>query len=590
MAGQDTHFEVFLKKSKLASWTLVEARPKREDALALGEQLKKMNPSGSIRVTREDYDDTTRAFRSIAIFESGPEKYSDPKDKKGEAKIPCVTPADLAGPAARETTRRVLGPWLERHQICPMELLYRPDMVEKLDSSDTDLQHAIQKIAVARAQNSDASVHAYVRLLTDLVQRAIDQARREAQRKAKTPKAASFSQLAEKIVGEGSPEKRLRTAIADEISDCTSMTAKATKLLDMLDDLPEDPEARVFASRQADAFLAEVLSFDRALRGLLGEPRDGGEEIVRLTTIYEGKADAEDLARAPETARRLARKFKAKGLPATQAEVAARILTALRSPKRLKPNSVMDEIKLARSLAMRLIASSGPDLHPDSLVEAFTHRSARLLSPDAIDEALKNSASPHEEIMRLLAMEDNLVGEMNKQKLASYVRTKLRANSAESWYSRGPGQPLERLSKLSQLQARTLAGTFPQADKTETAQAFDELGLKVLESTKIVERIASSGQPALARVSALLKLAAQNVLPQGRCLQDAHARAMRLLASPEGRQEAAGPDGAARLGEIQRLLVQIAPQMEEAEAAAQEIGNEDASAGASQVPVTGTGG
>ena len=100
MAGQDTHFEVFLKKSKLASWTLVEARPKREDALALGEQLKKMNPSGSIRVTREDYDDTTRAFRSIAIFESGPEKYSDPKDKKGEAKIPCVTPArprSLAG-------------------------------------------------------------------------------------------------------------------------------------------------------------------------------------------------------------------------------------------------------------------------------------------------------------------------------------------------------------------------------------------------------------------------------------------------------------------------------------------------------------
>ena len=36
MAGKDTHHEVFVKKHKKASWTLVEAIVDRNDAMALG--------------------------------------------------------------------------------------------------------------------------------------------------------------------------------------------------------------------------------------------------------------------------------------------------------------------------------------------------------------------------------------------------------------------------------------------------------------------------------------------------------------------------------------------------------------------------
>lgn len=563
MASSDTHFEVFFKKHAKASWSLTEAREEREDALAIAEQLKTLHPSASVRVTREDYDDASRTFRSIPIFEAGPERFREVKEKTGEAKLPCLTPADLAGPAARETTRRVLGPWLERQQICPMELLYRPDMIEKLDSSDNDLQHAIQKIAVARASNSDASVHAYVRLLTELVQRGIDQARREAGLSAKLPRSGSFAELAGKIVSEGSPEKRLRTAIAHEIADFSDMARKADRLLDMLDDLPADPEAARVAESQADAFLAELLSFDRALRAFIGAPKDPGEEVVRLTAIYEGQPESRDLAGVTNGARRLAQKFKARRLAATHTEIAARILSALQSPKRFKPDSVMEEIALARALAMRLIAASGPNLHPDALVEAFTHRSARLLAPDAVEEALSEAASPAEELNRLLVMEDNLVGDMNKKKLASYVRAKLKANSCEAWFCRGPGQPLERLAQLTRLQTRALKGTFAQADKDEMAEAFDALGLKVLEATRILDRIATSSQPVLNRCGALLKLAAQGVLPQGRCMADAQSRTMRLLASEMGRKEAQAPEANAKLEEIQTLLAELAPDSEE---------------------------
>lgn len=175
------------------------------------------------------------------------------------------------------------------------------------------------------------------------------------------------------------------------------------------------------------------------MRGMVGQTEDLGEEIERLTAVYEGNPDGADLLDAPETARRLAEKFAGKALPSTHIEIAKRILDALRAPKRFRPASVMKEIELARKLAQRLIVASGPNLHPDLLVDAFTHRSAKLLAPDAVEEALANSKDIAEQIERLYKMEDNLVGEQNKAKLAAYIRGKLKSTQSESYFVRGSG-------------------------------------------------------------------------------------------------------------------------------------------------------
>lgn len=558
MVGKDTHFEVFLKKHKKASWTLVDARHGRQDALDLARDLAKQNPKGSIRVQRETWVAADSAFRSIVVFESGPERFEDPADKTAEASLPCRSPDDLFGPAARETVRRVLSGWLERRQVTPLELLSRPDLIEELDGSDTDLQHAIQKVAVARAQHSDASVHAYVRLLSDLVEKGVSQARRDAKSAAKPPRASGFADMAEQILAEGAPEKRLRRAIADSLSEARDFGAKTALLLDMHDDLPADPEARAFASKQADAFLAEFLTFENAVRSVIGPSADLGDEVRRLTGIYEGAPGSDDLARAPEVARRLAKKFKDRELPTAHDEIANRILAALRSPKRFKPDSVMAEIELSRGLAQRLIVASGPNLHPDALVEAFTHRSARILSPEAVDDALAGATDPADQIERLFKMETNIVGDQNKTKLAAYLRGKLKSTQTEGHFVRGPGQPFERLSRLAALQMRALKGHFPEGDKAELSAAFDDLGLKILDETKILSRVASPERPPLEQASALLKLAASGVLPLGRCRQDAQARAMRVLSSEAGRAEAVKPENRAALNDIQAALARLA--------------------------------
>lgn len=559
MARKDVHFEVFLKKHKKTSWTLIEAIDEREDALALANKLKMRHPKGSVRVERDQWIPEENAFRGGIIFEAGPERFAEPKEKTGEASIPCLTPDDLSGAAARETLRRVLSGWLERKQVAPLELLNRPDLIEELDGSDTDLQQAVQKVAIARAQSSDASVHAYVRLINDLVEKGVSQASREAKAAKKPPSAKGFAELSEKILAEGSPEKRLRRAIAERLCDAGDFGAKTGMLLDFHDDLPSTPDAREFAARETDSFLAEILSFEGAMRSLLGKTGDLGEEVERLTAVYEGSPDGPDLQDAPHTARRLAEKFAGKSLPNAQTEVAKRILGALRAPKRFRPESVMKEIELARRLAQRLIVASGPNLHPDSLVEAFTDRSSRLLAPDAVEEALANSADPAEQIERLYRMEDNLVGEQNKTKLAGYIRAKLKSTAAESFFVRGGGRPLERLSRLASLQQRGLKGAFCEEDKAELAEAFDQVGLIILDESKILTRLTQSSQPPLEQARALLKLAAGGVLPTGRCSQDAQARAMRLLSGEMARSAAVLPDNRSTVTEIQSLLIALKP-------------------------------
>lgn len=558
MAHEDVHYEVFLKKNVKASWTLVEALKDRNAALALANKLHANHSSGSVRVVREVWDADSSGFRGGAIFEVGPEKFSG-DDKPAEATIPCLTPDDLSGPAARDTVRRALSGWLERSQVCPMELLNRPDLIEELDGSDTDLQHAIQKVAIARAQNSDASVHAYVRLITELVQRGVEQSRKEAKAGGKPPRGKSFSESAALIASKTTSEKQMRRLIADELSQAYDMGEKVRRLLDMHDDLPQGEEARGLAAKQTDAFIAEILSFDSALRRVLGDTVDLGDEVLRLTGIYEGAPDSPDLDRAPETARRLAGQIKSASLPAAHSELAQQILEKLRAPKRFRPRSVMAEIELARKLAQRLIVSAGENLNPEALVDAFTHRSARLLQPDAIEEALSGAHTPVDQIERLFAMEDHLVGEENKKKLAGYIRAKVTANTTVSYFVRGAGSPLERLSRVTSLQARANKGGFPKSDKKELVDAFDTLGLAILDATKVMDRVAGSQAPVLDRAAALLKLSTTGVLPEGRCRTDAQLRAVRMMESDEARVAAASPGGEAKMLAVQQLFAQLAP-------------------------------
>src|SRR5690606_32721957 len=94
--------------------------------------------------------------------------------RSGRDLPPCAAPTDLYTPMAREVIGRVLETWLARHRATPYERLHRPDLVELLEASGVELQHAIQKVAVPESQATGQPVHEVVRHYQRLTDRACE--------------------------------------------------------------------------------------------------------------------------------------------------------------------------------------------------------------------------------------------------------------------------------------------------------------------------------------------------------------------------------------------------------------------------------
>ena len=150
MDGYSVHFEVYVRKIAGAPWTLHLATEDRAGAVDTGHALMKEGRVAAVKVTKETLDEETREYRAVVILKLGAADTAAKSTPQGEAQPLCVTPQDLYTMHARERIGRLLEAWLERNNATPFELLHRPDLVEKLEASGTDLQHAIQKIADPR--------------------------------------------------------------------------------------------------------------------------------------------------------------------------------------------------------------------------------------------------------------------------------------------------------------------------------------------------------------------------------------------------------------------------------------------------------
>ena len=80
----------------------------------------------------------------------------------------------------------------------------------------------------------------------------------------------------------------------------------------------------------------------------------------------------------------------------------------------------------------------------------------------------------------------------------------------------------------------------------------------MLETTGLIDQVANSDRPALDRVTSLLKLAATGVLPVGECVGAAQSRAMKLLRSEAGLDEARADGERVKLAEIETLMKSLA--------------------------------
>lgn len=546
----DVHYELFVRRRVGAQWTLEMATEVRTAALQSAEECLISNRAVAVRVSKETLDRETGEYKSIAIFTKGMVDGGKPKKEVQDLDPLCVQPADLYTAHARDRIGRLLEGWLARNNATPFELLHRPDLVEKLEASGTDLQHALQKIAIPEAEARGMSVHELIRTFQALVDRTVANLMK-AFKKGQLPDLdkEGFAKAANRLAGDPDRAFLLGAGVAASIAPGVSWSDKISRLLDLADAAPTEPGPRALALHAIEQPLAEIIGSRAGMADLLGTADDLGSTLAAMTRLTGGgqvealiRMQSQVRACMPElsgTAKRLSEWLNGDHFAPVRASIARRVLAELNGVRRLKPTDAEAEIEFLRALAMSLTAAAGRILPPEDIQAAFTVRSKTLLNGEFIEALLGRDRSARDEIALLIRLGENVMGAVNKRQAARWLSANITALRFEKELRQGPDSPAAKLSSLAALQKSIVRSGLVREDYEPLCKKLGELGSLVEADSRLLAMLVRAPAPLAHRLALLVKLATGEAGPTGPVADRAKVEAFKLARDPAAREELA---------------------------------------------------
>lgn len=550
--SDQVHYELFVRRKPGAQWTLDMATEIRAHALQTAEEALEQGRAIAVRVSKETLDPETREYKSISIFTKGQVDGGKPKKVQEDLDPLCVQPADLYTAHARDRIGRLLEAWLDRHNATPFELLHRPDLVEKLEASGTDLQHALQKIAIPEAEARGMSVHELIRTFQGLVERTVANLMK-AFKKGALPDLdkEGFARAAERLSTDPDRAFLLGAGVAASIAPGKNWSEKIARLLDLADAAPSDPRARAAALAAIETPLAEIIGSKAGMADLLGaNDADLGTTLAAMTRLAGG-AQVEGLIRIeagvrncmPElsgTAKRLSQWLSGDDFPVVRSSIAHRVLKELNGVRRLKPADAESEIEHLRALAMSLTAAAGRILPPEDITSAFTTRSKTLLNGEFIEALLGRDRSSREEVQMLIRLAENVMGAVNKRMAARWLSANVLALRFERELRQGPDSPAAKLAALAALQKALIRSGLVVEDYEPLCARLGEVGGMIEADARLIAMLVRAPAPMPQKMALLIRLAMGEAGPTGPVADKAKAEVMKLARAPDVREALAG--------------------------------------------------
>jgi len=529
--AREIHYEVFRRVGAKGGWTLHEVVTSRDIALTMAQELMAGEKATGVKVVKETYNDETGDFLTLKIFEEGHNQMKvAPAQEDAPHALPCLKPEDLYSYHARATMSRLLTDYLSRNKLTITELIHRADMLEKLEATGTLYQFAIQKVAVAQAATTTTGVQQIIKSLNELTTQAFHRVYRD-QRKGlfPNPESGQFADLARSLAAQGTAAYIFNGALARHLREARGWDEKVLMLITIMENAPSEEEPRKLVLSSIDAILAEILGGSAALHELMGPAENLGQALNNLVTLFLGK-EPEAEARGKGLAA-LTHHFAADDLPEARTAVANRVIAEFKSSKRLCPDSLVEELKTLRSIANRIVLGIGKYLSHEDLIAAFTLRSKRLVVQEAVGQFIAE-ATPDEKIDRILFVEDNIIGAENKRQLSNYILPVLNSAAFENIFHNAKVPLVQRLQRLTQLQARVRRSGFIEVTRDEICNRIDVMAVQMEARGKLFESIQARPGPALDKAQTLLKLMVGGMLTEGVLAGKARGLILGYLSQP----------------------------------------------------------
>ena len=557
MAGP-VHYEVYIRKTAPAPWSLLMATEDRTHAIETAEDTLREDRAAAVRVTKETLDPDTMEFNSLTVLTKGaPEmqrKRVVPEDQAGPR---CSAPQDLYAPLARDLIGRVLDDWLARQGVTAFELLHRPDLAEKLDASGVELQHAIQKVAVPESQAVGQPIHDLIRHYQKLAEQTVERLV-AAGRRSLFPalEDRSIADVAHRLSGQPDRGFIMGGVVSAALKGVKGGRARVDRLMDLAEGAPMDGPPHALVMVPIEQILCELLSARTGLADLLGPSLDQGASlaaVVRMVAPREIEAliryDPAMALQVPAVegpAARLGERLAAGQFPLLASALARMVLRELMGPRRLRPSDAAGEIDILRTLARALTAAAGRLLTLEEVQSAFNERSKSLVISDFVAAYVKPCSTVLCEAEALTRLCENVLGLANKRAAARWLcacvgslRFESEMRAAVSGQPAGaPGSAqtaAQKLGVLAGLQRAVRGAALSERDQIDICTAIGNVGGVVESESRITLQLSRSPAPLQQKLAVLLRLAAGETAPLGPAADRAKAEAVRLFRAPESR-------------------------------------------------------
>jgi hypothetical protein len=564
MAGP-VHYEVYIRKTAPSPWTLMLATEGRKHAVETAEEVLKDKHAVAVRVTKETLDTATMEFASTTVLTRGaPEPAKKRLVSDTDRQSNCIGPQDLYAPHARELIGRVLEDWLARNSATVFELLHRPDLIERLEASGVELQHALQKIAIPESQATGQASHDLIRHYQKLVEQAMERVV-TAGRKGTFPDLAnrSLADVAQKLAGAPDRAFVMGGVVAGALVGLRGARPRLDRLMDLADRAPADGAPRAMVMVAIEQILCELLGARTNLSEVLGPALDQGASlaaVVRMVAPREIDAlirhDPRMALLMPSVdgpAARLGARIEAGEYPILASALARMVLRELMGPRRLRPTDAPGEIDILRTLAMSLTATAGRLLTLEEVQTAFTERSKSLITADFVQAYVVSCETVLCEAEQLTRLCENVTGTANKRSAARWLAACVTSLRFESEMRISAPTASRKLQILAVLNRSVKASALSENDTEQITTAIGNVGGVVEAEARLTAQLARAAAPVPQKLTALLRLAAGETAPLGPASERAKAEAIKLFRAPDARAAlAAAPETIAPLKGLMR--------------------------------------
>ena len=559
MAGP-VHYELYIRKTAPAPWTLALATEERKHAVETAEEILKDKRAVAVRVTKEMLDPDTMEFTSATILTRGaPEPPKKRLVSDTDKQSNCLGPQDLYTPHARELIGRVLEDWLMRQGATVFELLHRPDLVERLEASGVELQHALQKVAIPESQATGQASHELIRHYQKLAEQAMERVI-AAGRKETFPDLAnrSLADVAQKLAGAADRAFVMGGVVSGALAGLRGARPRLDRLMDLADRAPADGGPRAMVMVAIEQILCELLASRTNLSEVLGPALDQGGSLAAVVRMVAPREIEMLIRHDPRMAllmpsvdgpaARLGKRLETGEFPLLAAALARMVLRELMGPRRLRPNDAPGEIDILRTLAMSLTATAGRLLTLEEVQSAFTERSKSLITADFVQAYVVPCETVLCEAEQLTRLCENVTGNANKRSAARWLAACVTSLRFESEMRISGTTASKKLQVLAQLNRSVRASALSEHDTEQIMTAIGHVGGVIEAEAKLTTQLARAPAPVQQKLSALLRLAAGETAPLGPAADRAKAEAIKIFRAPDARAAlSAAPESIAPL-------------------------------------------